>query len=221
MNAAPECEGIAADLLDGAGVSFPINPWELVIRLGIGIAYGPPGARPHARHNGRRWSIYVDPLDRPERQALALLHEVAHVLLVQNMLPNNEANAWLLGNALLFPRREFIAMRRTMTVDQIAAAHPWASHEAAARREVALTSASVLWVCDKGPRPRTYRVTSPGWRWPLREPTTIERETISAAFEARERVELVGGVRAWCVEDPPWVRVLCLSDGEALMSQVA
>ena len=81
---------------------------------------------------------------------------------------------------------------------------------------------AVLWVWDvEGPRRRRYNVISPGWRWPLKVPVPVEREAMDAALADRCTVEPIGGVRAWPVIDGSFVRVLCLSDGETLMAQVA
>lgn len=221
MEDATECEGIARAILDESAEPFPVNPWRLLARLGIRTEYGRPGEHPHPRWDGERWTVYLDPSDRPVRQAAVALHELGHVLLQAHGTPNTEANAWLIAGALLLPRDEVLrAQRRGVPAERIACLSPWASQEMAARRLVAMGESLVLWVHDVAPEHRQpYRVVSPGWRWPLRQPTSLEREAMDAALEGDCAVEVASGVRAWTATDPPWVRVLCLSDGEALIAR--
>lgn len=225
MKDAAECEGLAAAILEDANLPFPTDAWRLIAGFGVRVEYGEPGCRPHPKWDADagRWKIYIDPLDRPERQAAIALHELGHILLRAHGLTNDEDHAWLVASALLLPRDEVMrARRRGATVEQLVDLHPHASHEMVARRLAALSRSAVLWIHDVAPvRRRPRRVLSPGWRWALREPCAIERESMECALAERAPVELVGGVRAWTAIDGEWVRVLCLSDGEVLLPSVA
>lgn len=199
------------------------DPWEIVDWLGFDVRYGAPRCRPCVEEHGDRWRIVLDPVARTESQAITALHEAAHVLNASNGIRDTEQTAWWTALCLAMPRPGFRArMRRHgWAVDELRKHYPCVSHEACARRVVMLETA-VLWIWDAiGPCRRRYPVVSPGWRWQTRRPTPIELEALEASLTDRCPVEPIGGVRAWCVEDPPWVRVLCLSDGEVLLSQVA
>lgn len=220
-----ECEGLARYELERLEMSAPIDPWEVVAGYeGVQVVWGGPGQRPHLQtHGDGTYTIVLDPSERPTRVALALLHELAHILLDLHNIQNDEKHAWWLAGALLLPREAMLrALARGDTVETIARDNPCASHEAVARRLVAMSSSSVLWVHDVAPQPRRpYKVVSPGWRWQTRRPTPLEQEAMQCALEERCTVEIVGGVRAWTVADDPWLRVLCLSDAEVLMRQLA
>ena len=225
MKDAAECEGLAASILEDANLPYPTDAWKLIAKFGVEVEYGRPGCKPHPKWDTEieRWVVYLDPLDRPERQAAVALHELGHILLTAHGLTNDEDHAWLIAGAMLMPRDEVLrALRRGATVEQLVELHPHASHEMVGRRMVALVTPRVLWVHDVAPVwKRPYKVVSPGWRWKTAAPTPIERETMDVALAERGPVELVGGVRAWTAIDGPWTRVLCLSDPEVLLSQVA
>lgn len=218
-----DCEGLSAQILEAGGFDGSPNPWQIVECLKqFDVRYGEPGARPRVEPKGDRWKIILDPSARPESQALTALHEASHVLNASNGIRDTEQHAWWTALALMFPRPEFRARRRRhgWAVDELLGYYPWSSHEACARRIVMMERA-LLWVWDAiGPRPRRYLVVSPECRWACTEPTPVEIDALHGALEDRCAVEPLGGVRAWAVEDPPWVRVLCLSDLEVVLPQV-
>lgn len=220
MAAFEDVEGLAAELLDEGGFGDCPDPWKLIASFGARVVRARPGERPHAeRRVDGGWDLVVHANERPERVAATAVHELAHPLLVKADLTNDEAHAWRLTGALMLPRAAFLRRVRACggQVERVAAAYPHVSHEMLARRIVDLGEGRILHVWDVEPAENHYRVVSPGWRWHLRQPTPIEHETMTTALEARAAVELVGGVRAWCVQDAPWLRVLCLSDGEVVM----
>lgn len=218
----PECEGLAAYLLDRGGWVYPVNPWDVAADLRVRVELGLPGQRPYIEFRDSQWVAVVNPLDRPERQGLSVLHEIAHVLLDRHRITNDEDHAWWLSTAILLPRHDVLrARRRGATIEGIVAANRHTSHEAAARRIVSMESSFMLWVWDAEPEPREpYRVLSPGWRWARQSPSPLEWEAMREARSSGSAVEPIGGVRAWVVTDLPWVRVFCLSDGEALLPTV-
>lgn len=220
-----DCEGLAARELDRIGLDAPIDPWDVVAAYeDVEVQWGPQGTRPHVEaHENGSYTITLDEAERPERVGMALLHELAHVLLRENAVQNDDDHAWWLACAMLLPREWMLrARRRGMTPEQIVAANTHASHEAVGRRLVALSESLILWVHDVEPDDREpYRVVSPGWRWALWTPTAIEQEAMDAARAARGPIEIVGGVRAWVAADPPWLRLLCLADGEVVLPTIA
>jgi hypothetical protein len=220
-----DCEGLAQHELERLGLYGRINPWDVAAGYpDVDVVWGKPGERPSLENDGDgTYTIRLDPSERRERIGLALLHELAHVLLEIHGITNDDEHAWWLACALLLPRDEVLrARRRGASVDELVALHPNASHEAVGRRLVALGTSLILWVHDVEPAlRRPYKVVSPGWRWAARRPCEIELEAMREAYESLSAVELVGGVRAWAVVDRPWVRVLCLSDGEVLLPEIA
>ena len=218
-----DCEGLGAQVIEAGGFDGSPNPWEIVDFLELGVRYGEAGQKPRVDADGDGWRITLDPSARPESQAMSLLHEAAHVLNRSNGIVDTEQHAWWTALSMMFPRPEFRSRRREVgwAVESLLAWYPWSSHEACARR-IVMMELAVLWVWDaEGPRRRRYSVVSPSWRWPMERPTDVEREAMHAALEDRCAVEPIGGVRAWPVIDPPWTRILCLSDGDVLMGQAA
>lgn len=217
-----DCEGLAARILEDGRWDGSPNPWEIVDRPGFDVAYGEPGCRSRVEAIDDGWRIVLDPAARPTSQAVTALHEASHVLNVSAGIDDTEQHAWWTALALMFPRTEFLQRRKRhgWAVDELLAYYPWSSNEACARRIVMMETA-VLWVWDaEGPVTRRYSVVSPSWRWRMSRPTPIEQEAMDAALAERRVVEPIGGVRAWPVVDPPWVRVLCLSDAEVLVGAV-
>lgn len=216
-----DAEGIAAAVLDELGLEAPIHPGQIAYGLDVDVLDGPPGTRPRVELRDDRWTVWLDPLERPERRAMALCHELGHLLAARAGLGWGDAVAWWIGIALLLPRDDFQRARRRLGRDDVAtlaAASPWTSHEVVGRRIVMLEPTRRLWVWDReGPRPRRYAVEGPAWRWPRpAEPLPVELEALEAAFIEHAAVEPIGGVRAWRVDDGSWVRLLCLADGETI-----
>lgn len=221
-----DCEGLAARELDRLGLEGPINPWDVIAGYEerVRVAWGPPRERPRLdEHEDGTWTITLDESERPERVGLALLHELAHILLKLNGIENDDEHAWWLACALLLPRPDMLRWQcRGATPEEIVIRSRYASHEAVGRRLVALGESLILWVHDVEPNAKDpYRIVSPGWRWARWTPTALEQDTMNAARACVGPAEIVGGVRAWAAADPPWLRILCLSDGEVLLPEIA
>lgn len=212
-----ELEGIATRTLEEVGRAAPVDLIELARDYGFEIRFSQ-----EASIVGN--VIHIDPSLRPERQRWHAGHELAHALLADAGLdPKDEPAAEYLTGALLLPWIDFLRDVRQVGRDpwKLKERHPLASHEALARRIVAVCGPAVLWVWDLGPGKEDeslYKVVTPGWRWPVREPTPIERETMHAALDVGGNpVEIASGVMAWAVVEPPRARVLCLADAEMLL----
>ena len=82
-------------------------------------------------------------------------------------------------------------------------------------RRFVMTEPCRLWVWDREPRRRKYPIMSHLWRWPGRLELDVEQEAMLGAV-ADGACEPIGGVRAWRVDRPPYSRVLCLTDAEAV-----
>lgn len=209
-----ELEGLAARILDEWGKGPPVDLFELARDCGFVVRFGSA-----ASLVGN--IITVDDSLRPEKQRWDAGHELAHALLEQARLPEAEPTVQYLTSCLLLPRLDFLRDVRRLGRDpwRLKERHPWASHEAIARRLVS-QEPSVLWIWDRGPggEESLYKVVTPGWRWPLRQPTALEQQALDEAAEAGgEPVRPLGGVVAWEVAEPGWRRVLCLSDAEVLL----
>lgn len=212
----PEWEGIAASHLDAAGIGSPVDPWLIAWSLDLEVRTGPPGWSCFDKAAG---IIYVDPDDRVERQGFTVAHECAHLLLDEHGARNTEAAANGLASCLMLPHADFGRDSRRLGGDLFALRdlHSWASHEAIARRLVSM-SPSVAWVWDvEGPRRGRYSLVTPGLKWAHRRPTRVELDALEGALKSKEPVEAIGGVRAWPVLEPGFVRVISVSAMDALM----
>lgn len=210
-----ELEGIATRELEDWGGGSPIDLFDLARDSGFELRFeGPPRIVGNV--------IYVDPSVRPEKQRWDVGHELSHALLREARIPDTEDAVQYLTGALALARIDFLRDVRQVGRHpfKLKARHPLVSHEAIGRRIVALCDPCVLWVWDSGPRENRYKVVSPGWRWPLRDPTALELRAMNDALVAgaEQPVEPMGGVIAWAVVDPPWTRRLCLADGDVLLS---
>lgn len=215
-----ELEGVAARALAEMNRAAPVDLIELAEDYGFEIRYSS-----EASVVGN--VIHLDPSQRPERQRWQAGHELAHALLEDADLDADDERAVeYLTSAMLLPWIDFGRDVRRCGRDpwKLKDLHPHASHEAIARRIVEVCGPAVLWVWDLGPGPRDenrYKVVSPGWRWPLRTPTPVEQEAMQLALDAGgEPIATLGGVVAWAVIELPRRRVLCLSDGDALLATV-
>jgi hypothetical protein len=222
-----ELEGIAAHELEEWGRGTPVDLFELAKDNGFEIRFEtPPKDAPKKRHRDRGRLvgnvIFVDPTLRPEKQRWDVGHELAHAFLYDARIPDTEDAVQYLTSCLLLPRLDYLRDIRQLGRNpwRLKERHPLASHEALARRIVALCEPCVLWVWDVQPAWNRYKVVSQNWRWPMRQPTALEvgamREAESLGNEIP--VEPIAGVVAWAVIDGPWMRLLCLSDGEALLN---
>lgn len=213
-----EAEGLAAEVVEATQYEPYEDPYVVPHRMGLRVMAGRSGVQPTAAGK----IILIDPSVRAPKRRFDAIHEALHLVRRARREPDPERLINAATAAVLCPREPFHrALRRHgWIVEALATEFPFVSQETIARRVVSMRCA-VLWVWDVAPEPRRYRVISPGWRWPLREPTPVECEAMDAALADRCAVEPIGGVRAWPVIDGPWTRVLCLSDGETLLSQVA
>lgn len=212
-----DLEGLAAGVIDDWGKGPPVDLLELARDLGFQIRDDPDAA---VCGN----VIYCDPSQRPERQRWDVGHELSHVILEDAGIPDTHDAVQYLTSCLLLPRIDFLRDVRQVGSNpfRLKERHPHASHEAIARRIVAVMP-SVLWVWDRSDETESiYKVVTHGWRWPLQTPTPVERDAMRAAEDAvpGEPVELVGGVIAWRIDDPPWRRILCLADGDVLLGKI-
>lgn len=213
-----ELEGLAGAFLGDAGIGAPVDPWLVAWSLELEVVTGPPGLGTYLCED----TIFVDPLEREERQGFGVIHECAHELLRGAGLPSTEALTNGLTSCVLLPRIDFMRDVRSTGRDLYAlrGLHPWASHEAIARRIVSIAPA-IAWVWDRtAPRRRRYSIVTPGQRWHRREPLPVELDAMTAALECGEPVEAVGGVRAWPVREPGFERVICVSDLDVLAAYV-
>lgn len=204
-------EGLAAWFLDEAGIGSPVDPWLLAWALDLEVLEGPRGCRGYLLGS----SIYVDPADRIERQGFTVGHECSHVILRRAGLADTEDACDAVTSCLLMPLIDFTRDLRQLGGDLFAlrGRHPYASHEAVARRIVSVTP-SVAWVRDQQRPPR--RIVSPGLRWPHQQPTPVEAEAMAEALRSGLPAEPVGGVRAWPVIEPGFERVIAVSAADAL-----
>lgn len=220
-----DAEGVAAAVLDELGLEPPIHPWHLAAALGVTVVDGAPGDRARVEVQAGGWRVVLDPLERAERRATGLCHELGHLLGARAGLGWGEHVAWWIAAALLLPYGELRRLRRAHGRDiaAIAAASTWTSHELVGRRLLMVEPTLRLWVWDReGPRPDRYVVEGGGWRWPRpRAPLPVEVEALELAYAEGPGadVEPIGGVRAWRVDEGPWVRLLALADGEVLALQ--
>lgn len=211
-----DAETIGAQIVQAAGYEPHQDPFRILKRMRLRLRVGRAGCEPTIHRD----TVIIDGTQRRERQRFDAVHEVVHAVI----RAQGEADPEKLVNAAtcatLCPRAPFLSAlrRRGWAPELLAEDFPWVSQETLARRIVSVRTA-VLWVWDaEGPRRRRYPVISPDWRWPVRRPLPVELEAMNGALEDRCVVEPIGGVRAWAVVDPPWTRVLCLSDAEALMA---
>lgn len=210
-----EWEGLAARFLGETRIGTPVDPWLVAWALDLEVRTAPPGWSCLDKTQG---IIYVDPDDRVQRQGFTVVHECAHLLLAEAGLPNTEHAANCLASCVALPWIDFGRDVRRTDGDLYALAelHPWASHEAIARRRVSM-SPLVAWVWDvEGPRRQRYSIVSPGYRWPHEDPTPHEMDALLGALETREPVTSIGGVTAWPIVEPGYVRVISVAALDAL-----
>jgi len=193
-----DVEDVAERLLDAAEMEGPTHPWRVAVRFGFDVRIGLP--RMPATVLGR---VIVVPDHRVERRGFAVLHELAHVALRTMRVRDTEARVDAVASAVLLPRASFTrdVARLGSDVHALKVVHPFASHEAIARRLVQLGLAAVT-VHDRGPR--GVRCRRVGAR---RTPPTLERALV---LEAHASGEVVGPpeVRAYPVRDGAWSRVI-------------
>lgn len=217
----PEWEGVAAGHLEAANIGAPVDPWLVAWSLDLKVKAGPRGAGGYLCLE--RATIYVDPDERIERQGFRIAHECAHAILIDAGMSDHERACDAVASCLMLPRIDFMRDRRRTggCLLGLRELHPWASCEAIARRMLSVEH-GIAWVWDvEGPRRRLYKIVSPGLRWALREPTPIEWEALRGALETGEPCEPRGGVRAWPIVEPGFVRVVSVAAFDVLEVAVA
>lgn len=210
-----EAEGWARQIVEASRYEPHEDPFRIVHRLGLRVMTARISVQPTVM--GR--TVIVDRATRPVKQRFDAVHEAIHVVLRARGAADPEPLVNAITAATLCPREPFlVALRRHgWAPERLASVFPYVSQETLARRIVSLRPA-ILWVQDVAPQRRLYPVVSGEFRWPFRRPTTLERQAMDEALTDRRLVEPVPGVRAWPVLDPPYVRVLCLSDCESLLA---
>lgn len=208
-------EAIADETLRAAGLSAPIDAYDLCRWKGLRVVMGPAGTRPMLVGD----VIVVNGSDPVERRRFAAAHEFSHRVLRERGIDDTEFRVNWLASALLHPQ-EWFADRLAARGWDLAALRvecPYSSHEAIARRIVNIRKA-VLWVCDRSATgARTSRRTwSRGVQRRLAEnPTTIERNAVQEAAAWRVPRSR-GAVRAMPLERGGALRVICLSQADEL-----
>lgn len=214
-------EGIAHEYLSEAGQGDgPVDSYRLCARAKLRVVLGEPGAK--AALVGRL--IFVDPNDPPERQRFAAAHELAHRILRERGLPDDEWSVNWLASALIHPRAWFLARLAARGWDLAGLREdcPWSSYEAIGRRVVNVERA-VLWVCDRGPDgTSSRRVRSAGIDPRLARPTAIERRLVKHAADRLEPQQ-ERRVGAWPLPLPARdrLRVVSLAPAAELLTSSA
>lgn len=197
-----DLEELARRAHEQADVGAPVNADRLAHRLGLVVRDGGPGCE--GVLIGHR--IFVDEGLRPERRAFAIAHEIAHHLQRTAGFPDTERSANYLGSALLLPRDDFERDLRRVGwhLAHLRKSHPAASHEALARRIVALRDARAV-VFDRPHRGqlRWYAIPSEST-----VPDAEENEAAHEAFACGTPIDLRAGLSAWPVIEPKWARVI-------------
>lgn len=192
-----DLEGVARAELERAGFDdTPVDALDLAHELGIAVEWM-PGA--NAYRFMRR--AFIPAGARISRIHGLLTHEIAHILLEQHGLVNDERSANYLGAALLVSRRVLDRqLRDGWDLHALMAYHLNASAELLARRITDIRRASLA-IYDAG-RFR-YRV---GCATPL----AIERQLVDEALATERPVRVDDLTGAWPMIDGRWRRVLVL-----------
>jgi hypothetical protein len=203
-----DVEDVAARIFEAAdGV---VHPWELARLNGYEVRVGPP--RLPAMLLGR---TIIVPRHRTERRAFSVMHELAHALLRSIGEPDDERLVDEVACASLMPRPSMLAVVRDHGVDlrALKEAHPFASHEALARRVKQLELGSAV-VHDVGPRGRiTKRIGA----------FTLDPHARTLLRIARnDNVDVADrGVRAYQVRDGAWSRVIVIRETSGALRRAA
>jgi hypothetical protein len=202
MNDLGDLEQIALSTLTAAGYDEPpVDALDLAECCGLTVQW----RRGAACMMGR--TVYLDPTARVERQHGGAAHELAHALLQDHAMQDDEPSARYLAGCLMVPRA---ALRRALAggADLVAlrACHVHASHEVIARR-IAEVRDAVVTILDHG-RVRA-RVASP-WLGPAPSMSEVEARAADAAL-TDGRVHRVGDTHAVPVIDRHWRRVVVVS----------
>jgi hypothetical protein len=212
-------EAIANEMLRAAGLSAPVDAYDLCRWAGLRVVMGPEGTRPMLVGD----VILVNGADPVERRRFAATHELAHRILRERGIEDTEWRVNWLASALLHPREWFMQVlaARGWDLAGLKIECPYSSHEAIARRVVNLRHA-VLWVCDRDASGKrtSQRVCSRGVAPRLIDsPTVIERAAVRAAALER-RAQSRAFVHALPLERGPALRVICLSRADDLARAV-
>lgn len=188
-------EGIARELLEGCGISSPVDIRLLAHRCGLEL-------RPWGKSYGQlttdgviRYPLKV----RETRQAFTIAHEISHWAIARaGEDDRDEAAADYLAGALMLPRETFLRdlAETDWALDALQLRHPHASAQGIVVRMTQVSPATAS-VWDHG---RLHRVYG-------EHDIEEARRLVDLALELEEPIE-VGPARAWPVLDGAWRRVL-------------
>jgi hypothetical protein len=208
-----ELEKIAAEVLAEAGMGAPVCAYRLCLAAGLEVRVGRRGTRPTVI--GR--TVIVQDGDPPERQRFAAAHELAHLLLRDRGVPDDEWSVNWLASALLLPRSWFLQRIEERGWDLAALREdcPHSSYEAIGRRVVNLGRA-VLWICDKSDAGNSQRRwLSRGVPAALERPTPREWEMVGRVGRSKV-AESTTSLGAWPLEARGVLRVISLGKADEL-----
>ena len=139
-----DLDALAQQLLETLDLDRADDAFVLARRCGFQVRFINERAHPCVSGD----TIIINK-DRVERMHFAVLHELSHVLLDREELPNTEVHANALASALLLPRQLFHRdlKRLGWAFPALKTAYPNASYEAIGRRICSLRDAT-LWVRD-------------------------------------------------------------------------
>ena len=207
-------ETIAAAVIAESGMEPPICAYRLCLAAGLEVRVGRRGIRPTVV--GR--TAIVQDGDPPERQRFAAAHELAHLLLRDRGVADDEWSVNWLASALLLPRVWFSERleRRGWDLAALREDCPHSSYEAIGRRIVNLRRA-VLWICDRSADgASSRRWLSTGVPNTLSRPTPREWDTVARVARTR-RPEYDESLGAWPLEARGVLRVVSLAPAASLM----
>lgn len=202
MHDAATLERIATSTLIATGYEEPpVDALDLAECCGLDVRW----RRGPGHMMGR--VIYCDPQARTERQHGNVAHEVAHALLRERSLDDDEQSVRYLAACLLVPRDSLVAdIAAGACLVSLRERHVNASHELIARR-IADVREAVITIYDEG-RMRT-RLTSPWLGKPPRI-SALEEHLADRAFTL-ETVQRDGATHAVPVIDRYWRRVIVVA----------
>ena len=195
-------ERIASKTLAATGYEDPpVDALDLAECCGLDVRW-----RRGAGHMMGR-VMYIDPQARPERQHGNAAHELAHALLRDHSLDDDETSVRYLAACLLVPRAALVAdLEAGACLVALRVRHVNASHELIARR-IADVQAAVITIYDDG-KVRT-RIGS-RWMGPPPRISALEESLADRAF-ATETVQRDGATHAVPVIGRYWRRVIVVA----------
>lgn len=205
-------DSIASEVHDRIGTDGAVDPIFVAYALGLRVVVSSRIERASVIER----TIIVPDGQRRERTGFSVLHEVAHLLLRTRGIEDSEPACDALAAALLLPRRALDRdLRSTWALPDLRERHPHASHEAIARRILALREAVVV-VADRAPARRWKRLRSASLDLRLSIARRIERDLVDAADQSGEPEGPSDLVRAWPLRDGGARRVVLIAQADEL-----